>query len=227
MDLSFFKKIKFPVIFLTQLSTKLKNNENLIIDNKLLYFLKYFYRFYHYNLIDLQISCLFKSIKITHPKSYKFLIQQDKLLSLTVSSLRKLFNYKNRVSSKFINKHIIDQINFWEDKLIKLNAINDCNFGDGFHLQLILQKNNYYYINELVQRFILIKKLLGNKFFKKNSILLFTIDDFLDLEYKIKITLFIKFFTKCKHILTEDINNLKETNKYIEILKHIYIKNIN
>lgn len=222
MDISFFKKIKFPLIFLTKLSKKLENNKDFISDEKLFYFMKFFFRFNHFYLIDLEIISLFKFIKNTHPKTYKFIKSHDKLLNITTSNFRKLFDYKDRVGD-FINKDIDYQINFWEQKLDRLIAINDSTFGDGFILKLIVEETeNINYVNEIINRFILIKKLLGHKFFIKNNIILFTVEEFMNLDFQIKVRLFMKFYIKCKFILNKDITNLKNLKKSWEFLKFIY-----
>lgn len=224
MDISFFKKIKFPIIFLTKLSKKLEENNDFIDDEKLFYFMKYFFRLYHYYLIDLKIINLFKSIKDSHPKTYKFINSHDKLLNVTIINFRKLLNYRDTVSNKFINQDISKQIQYWEHKLKKLIAINDATFGDGFILKIILNdEENINYVNEIINRFILIKKLLGTKFFQKNKIILFTLENFNKFDYQIKVRIFMKFYVKCKFILEENIDNLKNTKNSWELLKFFYL----
>ena len=223
MDLSFFKKIKYPIIFLTKLSKKIEENKEIINDEKLFYFIKFFFRFNHFNLIDLKIVSIFKSIKISHPKTYKFINSHDKLLNLTTTNFRDLLVYKDKVSKRFLNSNIDYQINFWEEKLKKLIAINDSTFGDGFIIKIILQSDeNTYYVNEMVNRLILMKKLLGSNFFKKNKIILFTYFDFMNFDYQIKVKIFMKFYVKCKFILNEDITKLKNLKKSWNFLKYIY-----
>lgn len=224
MDLTFYKKIKFPIIFLTKLSEKIKENLNIINDEKLFYLIKFFFKFNHFYLIDLKLCKLFNSIINSHPKSFKFINSHDILLNLTVSNFRKLFDYRDRVGYKFIDKDIEYQISFWEDKIKILNAINDCSFSnDSFIIKLMtLNTDNIHYTKEIINRLILIKKLLGNKFFKKNKIILFTLEDFNNLDYQNKVKLFMKFFIKCKHIINTDIYILKETKNYWDLLKFMY-----
>jgi len=223
MDLSFFKKIKYPIIFLKKLSKKLEINKDLIEDEKLFYFMKFFFRFNHFYLIDLKIISIFKSIKNSHPKSYKFINSNDKLLNLTTNNFRKLLDYKDRVNIRFIKNTIDYQINFWEDKLKLLNSINDSTFGDGFIIKVILQNDeNIHYVNEMVNRLFLMKKLLGSNFFRKNKIVLFTYSDFMNFDYQIKVKIFMRFFVKCKFIINEDITNLKKAKKSWDLLKYFY-----
>lgn len=196
-------------------------------DQFLFYVLKYFFKFYYLKLIDCDILKLFEKIKDSHSKSYSLIKLHQQLLKSQCENMIKLDLYIKRVKNlddpKLSSKSLDENIDYLKLKLELLNGINDSTFGDGFFFKLLqLENKNLIYEKEIINRLILVKKLLGSNFFKNNNIDLITLNDFLLLDYKDQNKFYFKFFKNIKLILENDIKMLLKTKKIINLLKYIY-----
>lgn len=222
MDLSFYKNIKYPLCFLYNINNYVNKNKNKISDEMFFYTIKYFLRFFHPKLISYNILPLFKDNKDTHNKTFILVKSHQELLKLNIINFTELLKYKNRVLKNIIKMKLEKQIQYWKNKLQKLEAINDSSFGEGFFLKIIQNDKNESYQNELLNRIILIKKLFGCSFFFKNKISLFTVESFYSFDNQIKNKIFLKLIIKLRNILKNDIELLTKTLNSWNLIKYIY-----
>ena len=211
------------------IKSKLDINSNKVDlnDQFLFYVLKYFFKFYYLKLIDCDILKLFEKIKDSHSKSYSLIKLHQQLLKSQCENMIKLDLYIKRVKNlddlKLSSKSLDENIDYLKLKLELFNGINDSTFGDGFFFKLLqLENKNLMYEKEVINRLILVKKLLGSNFFKNNNIDLITLNDFLMLDYKDQNKFYFKLFKNIKLILENDIKMLLKTKKIINLLKYIY-----
>jgi hypothetical protein len=222
MDLSFYKNIKYPLIFLSKLVTHVNKNND-ITDEFLFYTMKYFLRFYHPKIYQYNIIRLFSDFKEKYNKTYVLIHSHQKLLEINIKNFTELLEYRDRIRPFIMRMTLENQIKYWKGKLKKLEAINDSTNGEGFFMKLISNENNKIYQDELINRLILIKKLFGYKFFKSNNIVLFTIEDFNNFDVQIRNKIYLKLIIKLRNILKIDIQNLTKTLNSWNLIKYIYI----
>ena len=222
MDLSFYKNIKYPLCFLYNINNYVNKNKDKISDEMFFYTIKYFLRFFHPKLINYNILPLFKDNKDTHNKTFVLVKSHQELLKLNINNFTKLLEYRDRVPKNIIKMKLEKQIEYWKNKLEKLEAINDSSFGEGFFIKVIQNDDNLAYQNELLNRIILIKKLFGYRFFKNNKISLFTVEDFFSFDNQIKNKIFLKLIIKLRDIIKTDTQHLIKTLNSWNLIKYIY-----
>lgn len=247
MDLIIYSKIKYPLIFLDKLS------KQDISDNLMFMTIKYFFRFHHNKIQDLKIIKLFDKLdKEKYKKTIAMIVAHDYLLEENVINFTNIRKYAGKIPKKLLYSSIENNIKYWENKLIKINAINDSSFGEGFHLkvlgdiknepkkskkssknicydyseEIILKKANKKnlntYTNEMIERMYNIKNILGTSFFRKHKIILFSKYFYIDIEYKNQIKIYFKFILKVLEIIKSYIADLKKLKHYRDLLLKLY-----
>lgn len=227
MDLSCYGKIKYPLVFLSNLKILMENQQNSdkekITDEKAFYLVKYFLRFYHFKIKECDISQLFVNFNKIFPKTTNLIASHQRVISILIKDFENIKSYHDKVGDKFIDKKIDDQILFWQNKLDILHAINETTFGEGYMIRLInMPHKNEHYQKETINRLIQIKKLLGLKFFIKNKIELFTIKDFENFSHIIQAKIYLHLFIKIKNIIQTDINKLQSLNSSLKLFRYLY-----
>ena len=237
MDLSVYKKVKYPLVFLKRLSEQ-EINEKLMYET-----LKYFLRFYQQKLYGYKIGDLFDNMDDKYKKVKLLANGYDMLYNENMKYFLKLEKYGKKINRRLLYSSLDNNINYWQNKYVKINAINDSSFGNGFHLRIlsdsgkvlknikeniveseteqVIKTKNYNYTNEMINRLCDIKEVLGTSFFSKNDIKMFTIKLFESLDYELQKKIYLKMFVKIMNVIKKDLDNLIECKKYHKLLLKI------
>jgi len=211
--------IKYPLVFFYN---KIKNPLKITDANFRVLFVKVITLQQDY-FLDLDLAPLFFEIKLTHPQTWKIVKVYQKVLKLNLANFEKMRNYKNNVANRIFNLSLANQILYWNKKLNYIKALDDASFGDSFSIKMLTHdKKNYIYENEIINRLIKVKSILGIKFFTKNNIILFLLNDFLNFTWTDKTKIYFKLIKTIKNKIIEIINLLKNTETYLNILNEIY-----
>ena len=149
-----------------------------------------------------------------------------------------MVKYGKKINRRLLYSSLDNNINYWQNKYVKINAINDSSFGNGFHLRIlsdsgvkvlkqnfmeseteqIIKTTTFNYTNEMINRLCDIKEVLGTSFFSKNNIKMFTIELFKGLNYELQKKIYWKMFMKIMSVIKKDLDNLIECKKYHKLL---------
>jgi len=206
LDYNIYKRIKNPYIFLLNLGKIDYLSDDILYD-----LIKINLRYFSEKMYKIKLMKIFKNI-YEKSRSIKLVASMQIYLELKYKSLK---NYKKyRLEYNYIkNNNLNYNLNYWNNKLIKLKYINDSSYGDGYHLKILcLNESNKIIENEILNRLILISRLVGLKFYKVNNITIFSVEDFKMLNYEIKKKIYFGLLRKISQIIN---NNIEIINKLI------------
>lgn len=221
-----FKNTKTPILLLYILlnKTELKDNDIVIVLKKI---------FTINDILTLKVNFFNIIDKNNFPESFLLVNNYYNIINKQVKILPFIKKIKeSHPYQYFWNKDIDSQIEYFKDKLNLLLSYYDCSKGSiTFMLRLRIgynEKSLIFIENEMIKRLIKTKKLFKLPFFKKNKIILISLDNFLDLTYQNKINYLDYIFITCLKKLLNYINYLELYNSYrLELIHLLSLKNIN
>ena len=218
-NLSSFNNIKFPIIFLAKIVHLVKQNTEQ--ENIIRLVLKFFFKFFHPYIINLNILKMFKKTRNTHYRIYTLIDSYQNLLRINKTNVLALKNYSIRYKN-LVNKPVEKQIFYWKKKLNIINAINDATFDDGFFFKLIENNNSIIYREELLHRIHLISNTVNLSFFKTNDIMIFSIATFETCDTNLQNKIYLKLIKKINNIIKDDLILLEKYKKSSDLFKYVF-----
>lgn len=211
-----FKHTNTPILLLFVLI----NNEKMNDDN-IEIILKYF--FYYNDILSLKINIiqLVNKYKYSNDivKNYYNIINKQLKILPFIKKIKIAYPYKY-----FWSKDICVQIEYFKKKLNLFLSYFDCSKGNiTFMIKVRMGYHNSIEIieNEMIDRLIKTKKLFKLPFFKNNSIILISLENFLDLTYENKINYMDYIFISCLKKIVNYINYLELYNIYRTELENL------
>jgi hypothetical protein len=220
-----FKYTKTPLLLLYILLNKTNFND-IDIEN----ILKKFFLLNDILSIKINISCIinknkYKNSYLLVNNYYNIINKQIKIIPF-ILRIKDVYPY-----NYFWSKDINTQIDYLKKKLNLFLSYYDCSKGNiTFMIKLRMGYNNSLKVieNQMIDRLIKTKKLFKLHFFKKNKIVLMSLENFLNLTYENKINYIEYIFISCLKKILSYINYFELYNLYrMELINLLNTEKIN
>lgn len=212
-------KIKFPLTFFYLLV----KNKSLFNDKQ---FIKIFIKMITLHqdyYIKFNIVQLFIPIKNTHPNSWKMIKLYQKIIDTNIINFNNIKKYSLKTNKRLFFLPLHKQLSYWQDKLTIINYLDDNSYGNSFSILLSeIQQPHPDILIQIIDRLYKLKTTLGTSFFKKEQILLFTIEDFYSLPWQEQKIIFFKFFSSIRKKINYKIKLIDDTIDYLNTINSIY-----
>lgn len=203
-----FKNTKFPILLLYIIVKR-----DVINDDELKIVVRFFFKYHGELLLTNNIRLMFNNKK--HSETLKCIDKFYSILDKLYKILPFIVKVKKAMPIKFLRLTCLDkQISFIKSSITLILSTFDAN--KGFYsfisrLKLGYNKNSYNIFNEqMIERLLYLKNLLKIKFFKQNKIILFTLDNFNDLDFEDR----VKY---TEYMLTITVTTLVKYTGYLEL----------